>query len=77
MVEGDISVRAEQIFLNMAASNDAAGASMSDIVKFTLFLTDMNDIKTLNEVYGKHFSDPFHARNTFQVSALPLTEIEH
>ncbi|WP_299980790.1 RidA family protein [Desulfobacula sp.] len=72
LVEENISIRAEQVFQNMAAIIDAAGASMSDVVKITLFLTDMNDFKAVNEVYSKHFKDPFPARSTVQVTALPL-----
>jgi len=50
----------------------AAGASMSDVVKIILFLSDMNDFKAVNEVYSKYFNDPFPARRTVQVAALPL-----
>lgn len=72
LVKGDISTRVEQIFKNMAAIIEAAGASMSDVMKVTLFLTDMNDFQAVNEVYGKHFTDPFPARSTVQVAGLPL-----
>lgn len=72
LVEGDISIRAEQVFQNMAAIIEAAGNSMSGVVKITLFLTDMNDFKTVNEVYSKHFTAPFPARSAVQVAALPL-----
>ena len=72
LLEGNISVRTEQIFKNMAAIVAAAGASMSNVAKITLFLTDMNDFKVVNEVYSKYFNDPFPARSTVQVAALPL-----
>ncbi len=72
LVEGNISIRAEQIFRNMEAIIDASGASMSNVVKISLFLTDMNDFKAVNDVYSKYFNDPFPARSTIQVAALPL-----
>lgn len=72
LVEGDISVRAERIFKNMAAIIETAGAGMSDVLKVTLFLTDLNDFQAVNEVYGRYFDDPFPARSTVQVVGLPL-----
>lgn len=72
LVDGDISVRAEQVFKNLAAIIDAAGGNMSDVVKITLFLTDMNDFKSVNEIYSTQFKAPFPARSAVQVSALPM-----
>jgi 2-iminobutanoate/2-iminopropanoate deaminase len=72
MVDGDISARAEKVFDNLAEIIKAAGGSMSDVVKVTLFLTDMNDFQQVNEVYGHRFQSPFPARSTVQVAALPL-----
>lgn len=72
MVDGDISIRAEQVFNNISAILHAAGGSMADIVKVTLFLTDMGDFQDVNEVYGRHFQSPYPARSAIQVSALPL-----
>jgi len=72
LLDGDISVRAEQVFKNLAAIIDAAGGSMSDVVKITLFLTDMNDFKSVNDIYSKQFKAPFPARSAVQVSALPM-----
>ena len=45
---------------------------MTDVVKITLFLTDMDDFKAVNEVYSRHFNDPFPVRSAVQVAALPL-----
>lgn len=72
LVDGDISIRTEQVFRNMTAIIDAAGGSMADVVKITLFLSDMGDFKEVNEIYGRYFTDPFPARSTIQVAALPL-----
>lgn len=72
MVDGDIAARAEQVFDNISAIVKSAGGSMADVVKVTLFLTDMADFQQVNEVYSRHFQPPYPARSAVQVSALPL-----
>jgi 2-iminobutanoate/2-iminopropanoate deaminase len=72
MVDGDIAARAEQVFDNISAIVKSAGGSMADVVKVTLFLTDMADFQQVNEVYSRHFQTPYPARSAVQVSALPL-----
>lgn len=72
MVDGDIAARAEQVFDNISAIVRSAGGSMADVVKVTLFLTDMADFQQVNEVYSRHFQTPYPARSAVQVSALPL-----
>ncbi len=72
MVDGDIAARAEQVFDNISAIVRSAGGSMADVVKVTLFLTDMADFQQVNEVYSRHFQSPYPARSAVQVSALPL-----
>jgi len=72
MVDGDITARAEQVFKNIAAILRSAGGSMTDIVKVTLFLTDMGDFQQVNEVYSRVFQVPYPARSAVQVAALPL-----
>jgi len=72
MVDGDIAARAEQVFDNISAIVMSAGGSMADVVKVTLFLTDMADFQQVNEVYSRHFQSPYPARSAVQVSALPL-----
>ncbi|HFQ15516.1 MAG TPA: hypothetical protein ENK41_04100, partial [Rhodobacteraceae bacterium] len=62
----------EQVFANISVLLEAAGATMSDIVKTTVFLTDMADFAAMNEVYARHVSQPFPARSTIAVAALPL-----
>lgn len=72
MVDGDIATRAEQVFDNLSAIINSAGGSMADIVKVTLFLTDMGDFQAVNEIYSQRFKTPFPARSAIQVAALPL-----
>ena len=72
MIEGDIQAKAKQVFDNIAAIIDSAGGSLADVVKVTLFLTDMGDFQQVNEVYSQRFQAPYPARSAIQVSALPL-----
>ena len=72
LVEGDIAAQTEQVFVNIKILLEAAGAAMSDIVKTTVFLTDMADFAAMNEVYQSHVAEPFPARSTIAVAALPL-----
>ena len=72
MVDGDITERAKQVFQNISAITESAGGSIADVVKITLFLTDMGDFQQVNEVYSQCFKSPYPARSAIQVSALPL-----
>jgi len=79
VLEGDIVVQTEQVLRNLAAVLASAGASWSDVVKTTVFLTDMRDFPRMNEVYARVMGDARPARSTVQVSALPrgvLVEID-
>ena len=79
LVEGGVEAQTERALRNLTAVLDAAGASMADIVKTTIFLADMADFAAVNAVYAKHMPDPPPARSTFAVGALPkggLIEIE-
>ena len=79
MVAGDIVKETEQVFTNLAAVLTAAGTSLGRAVKTTVFLTDMGLFGKVNEVYARHFREPFPARSTIQVAALPkgaVVEIE-
>jgi len=71
MVTGDIVKETEQVFANLAAVLAAAGTDLSRAVKVTVFLTDMGQFSKVNEVYARHFREPFPARSTVQVAALP------
>jgi len=71
LVTGDIVRETEQVFANLAAVLAAAGTSLGRAVKTTVFLTDMGLFSRVNEVYARHFKEPFPARSTVQVAALP------
>lgn len=67
----DIQEETHQVMQNLKAILSEAGMSFSNVVKTTIFITDMNRFSELNEIYGKYFTDAFPARETVQVSALP------
>jgi 2-iminobutanoate/2-iminopropanoate deaminase len=71
LVTGDIEQETEQVFVNLAAVLAAAGTSLERAVKTTVFLTDMGLFSRVNDVYARHFKEPFPARSTVQVAALP------
>lgn len=71
VVQGDIKEQAKQVFANLHAVLDAAGAAFADVVKTTVFLRDMNDFAAVNEVYATYFSGDFPARSCVQVARLP------
>lgn len=72
LVQGGIVEQTEQVFANLRAVLAAAGASLSDVVKTTVFVKDLGDFPKLNEAYGKAFGDHKPARSTVQVARLPL-----
>ncbi len=72
LVDGDIGACVDRIMLNLAGVLAAAGATLNDIVKTTVFLADMNDYRAVNEAYGKHFTGTPPARSAVQVAKLPL-----
>lgn len=69
--EGDISAQTERVMTNLRAILESAGASMSSVVKTTVFLLDMGEFAAMNEVYGRHFGDHKPARSTVQAARLP------
>ena len=69
--EGGITAQTRQSLLNVQAILAEAGLSMSDVVKTTVFLADMNDFAALNAVYADFFSEPFPARSAVAVKTLP------
>ena len=71
LVGGDIAAQTRRVFDNLAAVLKAGGRSFSDVVRTTVFLADMNDFATVNDVYGSYFSEPYPARATVQVARLP------
>jgi 2-iminobutanoate/2-iminopropanoate deaminase len=72
VVEGGIVAQTERVFQNLSAVLKAAGRSFDDVVRAGVFLTSMSDYVALNGVYAKHFRQPFPARTTIAVAALPL-----
>ena len=71
LVEGDITAQTHQIFQNIKAVLEAAGLSMDHVVKTTVYMTNLADFGTLNEIYATYFSEPFPARSCVGVSSLP------
>ena len=79
VVEGDVVAQTEQVLRNLGAVLDSAGATWIDVVRSTVFLTDMRDFPRMNEVYARVMGDARPARSTVQVSGLPrgvLVEID-
>jgi 2-iminobutanoate/2-iminopropanoate deaminase len=72
MVEGDIRAQTMQVMKNLANILEAGDSSLSNIVKTTIYVTNLNDFASINEVYGSFFKDAPPARSTVQVAALPL-----
>jgi len=71
LVSGGFRAEAERVLANLQAVLRAAGMSMHDVVRTTVYLTDLGDFPVLNEIYAKCFREPFPARVTVGVSALP------
>ncbi len=71
LVEGGFEGQFQQVFKNLTAVLDASGSSIEHVVKATVFLADMNDYNTLNELYRKQFKGDPPARTTVQVARLP------
>ena len=71
LVQGDIGAQTDMVLKNLAAVLKAAGASLSRVVKTTVFLADMGDFGGMNEVYAKHFGDHRPARAAVAVKTLP------
>ena len=71
IVEGGIEAQAERVFANMQAVLKAAGGTFDDVVKLSILLVDLGDFAKVNEAMSKHFRQPYPARSTYQVAALP------
>jgi 2-iminobutanoate/2-iminopropanoate deaminase len=79
LVEGDIKVQTERVLQNVKAILDDQGLTFTNVVKSTVFLTNLADFGGMNEIYAKYFTGDFPARSTIQVAALPkgaIVEIE-
>lgn len=78
-VEGGIKEQTRQSLLNVKAVLEEAGLTMSDVIKSTVFMADMNDFSDMNAVYAEFFTEPYPARSAVAVRTLPkgaLVEIE-
>lgn len=77
IVDGDFEARARRVFDNLKAVTEAAGGSLDQIVKLTIYLTDLGNFATVNEVMTDYFSEPYPARAALGVAALPKgTDVE-
>ena len=73
LVDGDVEAQAERIFANLRAVLEAAGASLDDVLRATVYLTDLSLFPRVNAVYERHLgSEPKPARTTIGVAALPM-----
>ena len=71
LVEGDITVQARRVFENLKAVCEAAGGSLDQLARVTIFLTDLGDFAAVNAVMAEYCREPYPSRATVQVSALP------
>jgi 2-iminobutanoate/2-iminopropanoate deaminase len=72
MIDGDIKAQTDQVLRNLSAVLEAAGSSLANVVKTTVFLNDIGDYAAMNEVYAQYFSEAKPARSAFAVDKLPL-----
>ena len=72
IIDGDISAQTEQCLKNLLTVLKTANLATDDIVKTTIYLTDMNDYAAVNEIYSQYFNAPYPARTAICVAALPL-----
>lgn len=71
LVEGDVTAQTERVLQNVAGVLRANGMTFANVVKSTVFMVDLANFAAMNAVYSKYFSEPFPARSTIQVAALP------
>ncbi len=71
LVEGDIDAQIRQVFDNLSAVAQASGGGLGDIVKLTVYLTDLGHFARVNEIMAQYFQEPFPARAAVGVAALP------
>ena len=79
LVSGDVASQTERVLQNISGILRAAGSSLAQVVKTTVFLKNMGDFSAMNEVYGRHFNADPPARSTVEVARLPkdvLVEID-
>ena len=72
LVEGGIEAQTEQVFANIKALLDNAGVTIGQVVKATVFMTDLKEFAAMNAIYERHVPAPYPARSTIQVAGLPM-----
>jgi len=72
IVSDDVAEQTARTMENLAAILEAAGASLDDVVKANVYVTDMDDYEGVNEVYAEYMSEPYPARAAIEVSRLPI-----
>jgi 2-iminobutanoate/2-iminopropanoate deaminase len=79
LISGDVAAQTERVLQNLAGVLKAAGSSLQQVVKTTVFLKNMSEFGAMNEVYGRYFTEAPPARSTVEVARLPkdvLVEID-
>lgn len=79
LIDGDVAAQTERVLQNLSGILQAAGSSIAQVVKTTVFLKNMSDFTAMNQVYGRHFTQAPPARSTVEVARLPkdvLVEID-
>jgi len=71
LVKGDIRAQARQVFDNLAAVSEAAGGSLANAVRLTIYLTDLANFPVVNEIMAEYCKEPYPARATIGVAQLP------
>lgn len=71
VVEGDFAAQAQQVFKNLVSVCEAAGGSINDMVKVNIFMTDLANFATVNEIMSQYFTEPYPARAAIGVAQLP------
>lgn len=71
LVSDDFEAQVHQVFKNLAAVSEAAGGSLSDMVKVNVYLTDLSQFAKVNQIMSQYYAEPYPARAAMQVSALP------
>lgn len=71
VVDGGVEAQTHQVFANLIAVTKAAGGGLENLAKLTIFLTDLGDFAAVNQIMAEYFSEPYPARATIEVSALP------
>lgn len=71
LVPGDVTAQTERVLQNLSAILQAAGSSLEKVVRTTVFLADMNEFASMNQIYARYFRQDFPARSTVQAARLP------